>query len=256
MKKFLPLLLFTAGLLLTTAQLNTQGLPPCAKIFGPPDAQQNPDSVAVDTCWDSPTYDQLYARQWFDVTFDTQAVDLPWYPNGTVIDTTWEVVGTDFSSIREGLEDLEERFGTFILRKRWPADTLGEISQMFDLRFDSYVNIDSASDAINAIPNAYGGYIQRLIILIDAVPVDVMEEAESETFFLIPNPAGGSVDVAFESKKFSTTSPLIVHDALGRTVLQTPVQQPPQHTRLDLSALSAGAYFVRYGSSLTTLIVR
>ena len=86
----------------------------------------------------------------------------------------------------------------------------------------------------------------------------VAAEASGTAFTLIPNPARGMVTATLAASATKGTV-LKVLDMAGHEVLSQPVASGAENVTLDLSALSAGSYFVTLatpqGSSTQKLIL-
>src|SRR5437773_1285456 len=82
---------------------------------------QNPDSVMIDTCQNSPTYGEKYAKRWWKIYFAYYVINVPSAPPDTILEMPWTQVDYAFSSLRAALEELEDKYGTVTLRKVNPS---------------------------------------------------------------------------------------------------------------------------------------
>lgn len=135
----------------------------------------NPDSVMYDTClcknkaWLPPYCEYVYAKQWFGLDLPNGALNIPQAPRDSVILRNWRDIDSSFTDMREGFENLENIFGNFVFMKVYPdiIDTSKIASRYFNLRFDNYVKIDSASYLLHNIPDieteGYLGRYSRLL---------------------------------------------------------------------------------------------
>ena len=68
--------------------------------------------------------------------------------------------------MRNAFDTIEQLYGSFILRKLQPhwADTSSRGDNMFNIQFNSYVDIDSVAIRIKTIPFVvFSGYDMRII---------------------------------------------------------------------------------------------
>ncbi|TAL69617.1 MAG: hypothetical protein EPN82_06160, partial [Bacteroidetes bacterium] len=126
-------------------------LNPCWTMYFPDDPANgyyNPDSVLYDSCYckDRINYgcDSIYAKQWYEIIFNNKdPFGFPQFPKDTIIETTWQVLNTNYVELRNMFQGLENIYGSFILRKDHPEDTnswsLG--SRNYLIKFQNYVHI-------------------------------------------------------------------------------------------------------------------
>lgn len=129
----------------------------CLKLLGPTFADDtawsNPDSVMVDSCISSPTFGQQYAKGSFQIGFTYYILPTPDGPEDTIIERTWQDIDTNYSSVRNEFDTLEQQYGSYFFRRDEPHvnDTsLGRKSRFF-IRFDNYVPIDTIKAYIDRI---------------------------------------------------------------------------------------------------------
>jgi hypothetical protein len=72
----------------------------------------NPDSVRIDTCSSSPTFNQLYGKRWFYIKFTHYVIDLPQAPADTILEVSWTAIDTAYPSLRTAFAALESKYGT------------------------------------------------------------------------------------------------------------------------------------------------
>lgn len=93
----------------------------------------------------------------------------------------------------------------------------------------------------------------------DTLPIGIGSAPSSARFNLYPNPAKGQVVVSFDLQE-SLPATLTLLDMAGRKVMETGLTSA--HTRLDVSALPSGHYFVRlatptgYSTKKLTILTR
>jgi hypothetical protein len=139
----------------------------CEKLLiidDPENGFHNEDSVMVDSCQNPPV--QL-VQKWFLVVFDYYVIDLPEAPEDTILEVTWESISTSFTQLRSDFEEMENKFGGFILRKRRPqiTDSTQIGSKTFWLSFDDYVIKDSVLEYGSKMSGLFSFYyINRAFI--------------------------------------------------------------------------------------------
>ncbi len=121
----------------------------------------NPDSVLYDTClcktkpWLPPYCKYVYAKQWFGLDLPKGALNIPKAPRDSIILRNWRDIDSSFTELRDGLQNIEDMFSSFIMRKEFPD--YGDSSNIFLLKFNYYFNIDSV---------VY--YLKQIYTLVDA----------------------------------------------------------------------------------------
>ncbi len=148
------LIAFCILCLFTTMNLYAQG--PCLKLLRDADSTfSNPDSIMVDSCSSSPTYLHKFAKESFAFWLQYGSMlPIPAAPVDSIIDVEWTQIDTAYSSTRAGFDTLQQKFGHFILHKdvSYAGDTTDISSRFFSLRFDSFVDIQTAVNQMLLIP--------------------------------------------------------------------------------------------------------
>ncbi len=137
----------------TTVQL--QAINPCWEEVKHLELVQ-PYPVYVDTCLVNQGTQwifSLYAKQDFEFVFRvaTRVNSTPLIPNDSTIEITWNDISTEYSAIRSMLSDIENKFGSFYMRRKYPSDTSVVLANVYLVRFSNYVKIDSV---LNTVLNA------------------------------------------------------------------------------------------------------
>jgi len=130
----------------------------------------NPDSVMIDTCSGSSTFHHRYAAKWFRIEFQKVIFYIPSSSNiDTIIDRGWRDIDTNQIIMRAAFDSVEVHFGSFVLQKAFPGagdtTTLFNLlqSQIFLLKFNNYVDIDSAQAMLKTIPSVNAYYQNRAV---------------------------------------------------------------------------------------------
>ncbi|MEP7234879.1 MAG: hypothetical protein ABI778_06245 [Ignavibacteriota bacterium] len=204
----------------------------------------NPDSVMVDTCSGSATYQHRYAAKWFRVEFQKVIFSIPAATNlDTSIDRGWRDIPTIDTAIRDGFDSIELHYGTFVLQKAYPgADDTTNIffsqSQVFLLKFDNYVDIDSAQSMLKTIPSIYT-YYQNRAVAFNAVRTHL----QIKPLFLSSSMTTGFLNIQYPSV---TRNRLRVFDMKGcdQSDYVRFVQASSDIIGADCSLLADGFYFL------------
>jgi len=116
----------------------------------------NPDSVMIDTCATTdPGNPVLYAKKWFHVVLPPTALMIPWKSNDSS-DYNWRDLDSSFTELRDGFQNIENKFSTFTVKKEHPYQI--ETSGRYYIKLKKYANIDSVVyylDLINGLNDVY-----------------------------------------------------------------------------------------------------
>ncbi len=257
MKKNIFIIVFAVTALLFTQTMSTaMCADSCLKLLQTPEAlDYNPDSVKADSCIGSPTYGQFYAKGWFVVQFTYFELPAPWGPEDTIIDRTWHDIDTQYASVRNAFDTLEQTYGNFFFRKRQPEDrdTSNGRSSIFQLRFDRYVNIDSVNGALKNIPLLqFSGYNMRIVIKVGVQFEREKFNLNSKKRFILsrfsaPHLLNSLKELKGECKLFNI---------LGNHLLSIDDTNSRDEILLSsLIALSNGSYILQLGASTIQIIV-
>jgi hypothetical protein len=219
----------------------------CLKLLGPTFIQEptweNPDSIMVDSCVSSPTYGQKYARGWFHLRFTYHILPTPVGPKDTIIDRTWKDIDTQYISVRNAFDTLEQRYGSFFFRKFQPHwnDTANGGDNFFDVWFNDNVNIDSVEIAIGRVPLVvYCDYVNRAGILV--LSASNHEQKYSGLYFS-PNPTNNHFTLLSSDKTISGRVSVRIFDQRGGMVASESVDISSEN-KINVSSLASGVYQV------------
>lgn len=219
----------------------------CLKLLGPTFAEdttwENPDSVMVDSCISSPTYGQKYAKGWFNLRFTYYILPTPVGPEDTIIDRAWQDIDTQYVSVRNAFDTLEQKYGSFFFRKFQPHwnDTANGGDNLFNVWFNHYVNIDSVEGAIRSISLIkYCDYDNRAGILLASVSNQKEKLIGTN---LIPNPASNYFSLIPSDKSISGQVSVRVFDQRGVVVASESVDISSEN-KINVSSLASGVYQV------------
>ncbi len=202
----------------------------------------NPYLVKVDSCSDSPTFGEFYGKEFFRLKVEYNIIPRDFLaPEDTIIEYTWQDILPQYTDARNEFQQFEQMFGTFYFRDPYPnePDTSQFIKRSLALRFDHYVNIDSAENALKSITclksAMFVGWFRYL--------TSVKESETQQTLLVYPNPAIDFIEL-MKSEEFISTE-ITIYDLYGRIVKQTSYNNSP----INISALPSGTYVLRVNNS-------
>lgn len=150
--------------------LYAQGMPNCWCVPFDSRLVVNVDSVAIDTCGLNTTLSctalvqdqemnyriwherRYYAKKYWRVTFTQDVIHLPPLPRDSMVYVSWQAIDTNYPTLRAGLQAIEQQYGSFRLRKVFPAADTGEFSYRFQADFSQYVNAIDVMGVFNQVP--------------------------------------------------------------------------------------------------------
>ncbi|MBI5326436.1 MAG: T9SS type A sorting domain-containing protein [Ignavibacteriae bacterium] len=251
----IALFVFAVLFVCLPTQTKAQYQPPdsCLKLLDDPYEElhfQNPDSVKVDSCEDSPTYKQVYAKYDFYVRFLYNIKPRNGtYPPDTIIEFTWQDIDTNYHATRTGFSNIESKYGTYSFREvntEFP-DTTQFIPRRLLIRFINYVNIDSVCNDINKIEYVYlSWYLSRYGYWGDVI------EMEEYNLKIYPNPAADYIIIQNHSNNYFDK--VEICSVIGENIITKGINIDETY-RLDITYFQNGIYFIKVGNIHKTLIV-
>jgi hypothetical protein len=236
---FLLLVVFICNFPRTSAK-NPPIKPPCLKLIDSV-GLFNPNLLTMDTCQNSNTYNMKFGYHGY-VRFKVKATNIPYHHDTTHLDTNWSVIDTAFSIARSLFQSIETEFGQFTLTKFNPADTSNiSRSQLFILVFDSYVPIQRVDSMLSSLPNFMDAFLSSNMYYITPVEEPVFEQINAPT--VIFNEQNSEIIISSSNLKVENA---ILYDMRGDIVSQSQVEGGK--AQIGVSAISAGTYFVKYGT--------
>ncbi|MEP7234878.1 MAG: T9SS type A sorting domain-containing protein [Ignavibacteriota bacterium] len=207
----------------------------------------NPDSIYVDSCIGSASYLHKFAKQWYDLEFEYGSMlPIPAVPVDTIINIEWNLIDTNYTGTRAGFDTLQQKFGHFILEKGIPraGDTSDFLSRIFEIRFDSIVDINAIVNQMSRIPLLYGTarYLDR-----SGIMNSVAAQPEERSYLIHPNPAKEMTTAEISTSQSGLFS-LQLYDVLGKKVkdvFSARIEAGKKEITVDLQDLSIGEYYLR-----------
>jgi len=206
----------------------------------------NPDSVMIDTCSGSSTYNHLFAKKWFYIQFPEN-----YYPFDHGLDSG-EVRGvSDIDSSHLGMLtrflELQDTLGLiyFLGYDSSPSDSILMLNPSVKVYFENYQDITFIKEYIkNTIDSIESvDYILRAKQLLD-----VSEELEPNGIMIYPNPVVDYIVIS-QDHIVSLSSTIEVLSVDGKKVLECEYSE-----RIDVSMLHSGSYFLRINNQTIKFI--
>ena len=212
----------------------------------------NPDSVMVDTCEASPTYDQRFANRYYIVQFPYEEYPFnfePFHPNSTA---TYRDIDSAYPGYIDGFQSIENKFGNFVfLRRNTEPDSNIQKNPVFSMKFDEYVCIDSVVEALKSIENLkYSAYVNNAVHL-----TNVDDNKDGKSIKIFPNPSENKITIKINEINNNKNS-INIYSLDGRLKISQLIQFSSETIDIDISKLINGIYYIRYDNQQTKLIIR
>ncbi len=266
-KKFLGVLFYSAlliaffsiGRLQAGIEIDTTN--PCWRLLYPDDpihGSYNPDSVMIDTCATTrPMFPVLYAYKWFKILLPPGALNVPWAPRDSLIIRNWRDIDTNFTELRNGFQNLENKFSPFIMKKEFPdiIDTLEGASGLYLLKFEKYFNIDTLVIYLKLINGIYdANYDMRATQLLNNI-IDINSQ-EAKTDIEIEQKTNDNRIEIYIHKFQRLCKTIDIYNLNLKKILQYHMlNNNNTHIILDISNLTTGIYFLHYGNIIKSFII-
>ncbi|HYM21210.1 MAG TPA: hypothetical protein VEW28_09465 [Candidatus Kapabacteria bacterium] len=212
----------------------------------------NPDSVMIDTCYSSSTYHHRFASKWFRIEFKKVIFNISAASNpDTIIQRTWRDIDTSQMVLRANFDSVEVHFGAFILQKWAPdiGDTTNLLSQIFLLKFNNYVDIDSAQAMLKTITSINTYYQNRALALNEVkdfmqIKERLLESSITTRFLRIQYPLIKSSQIQVFDMKGSNQTTFIRFLQASSDIVDA-----------DCNLLTAGIYFLTIGNNIERFLL-
>jgi hypothetical protein len=213
----------------------------------------NVDSVRIDTCHGSPTYNEAFGKRWFKIEFTNYAINVPYGPHDTVIEVSWTGIDTAYPTLRTSFSALETKHGTLWLKKGAPdfTDSTDLTSHIFLLRFDDYVCIDSVLADLKNISGIESSFISYPRIA-DYVPEVASKHGAS---LLRVQPNLPNTELRLQRVDNQPIRHVIIYDSRGSKVLDKYFNANEQQVLLSIQSLAIGMYVVTCDELLSVKII-
>ncbi len=189
----------------------------------------NPDSIMVDTCFNSPTYGQWYVKKGILISFTTYPFEEE--PIQVNIKKYWYDIDTNLPLLRNRLLGIYNKYGSFSITRQNPSNS-HLISLDFILEFDNYVCLDSLEK--NADTN-----FQIRAIIPEREPYALYVK-EKDNYTQIVN-HGNSLE--FNTNNLNIPHNIKIVSAYGN-IYNAEYTIANEGIDIDISYLSTGIYFL------------
>ncbi len=229
----------------------SQNINDCLKMVYPnEDIFYNPDSIMVDSCYKSPTFGKWYAKKGYAFKMDIYVFDIEKI-NSTLY---WQDISSTFTSIKNGFQELEQIFGTYILYRSGTYGSLYDssflLSPVFELEFQNYHLFDSVSDALDNIDSTDGAAL-RFYPIINKIPEN--NNYEINLPFNIKKVDKDRLTVIFKDDFSFRNLNIKIYNLLGNQIYQQTVNN--QEISIDISNWVRGVYIVVIGKHSKVIII-
>jgi hypothetical protein len=245
----------------------------------------NPDTLAIDTCgfyvesggyyfnshdWCEEirsqknalvlqfiTQKRYYSKRGWHLRFEVMAIKLPWAPEDSILECNWNAIDTAYPEIRQGFQELEEKYGNLILRKSDPCDTTYSYysykSQIFTVHFQNWLNTVEVAEALNNIPKSVGGFSGYFDVTTSFI---IENEGKSNSLFEVyPNPSENKITIKINEINNNNNS-INIYSLDGKLQITQLIQYSSETIDIDTSKLINGIYLVIYNNQQTKIVIR
>ena len=193
------------------------------------------DNANREECW--------YAKTGYNVIFLTKdPFDLPAYPRDTTIIKHWTELDTNLSALREKFQFIENKYGSFVLKKGLPdiIDTASLGSRSYRIMFSKHqyvpdILVDLTDTSLFAPVSFQPRFGQNLGTVVDFV--------EENNLFLFPNPANDKLILDISNISYSLKN-IKLYNLLG-TLFNVNYTIFTNDIEFDITSLNKGIYFIQ-----------
>ncbi|MGA2296576.1 MAG: T9SS type A sorting domain-containing protein [FCB group bacterium] len=248
-------------IIITIILLNTQRA--AAQVYSPPDSclkmivpnqggngyYENPDSVKVDSCLDSPTFGKIYTKKYFSFyTPNKYIFTIIPLPNDTIVG--WEAIDNKYIKTKQEFEEMGKIYGKFYIKRfDTPIDSVHLKYPIFYLWFDRNNMVDSIVIVGNRIDN-----ITEVTLESKWGTVSVKEIKNNKYDFNInPNPANENIIIDITDKDILSYSELNLINYLG--IIIKKFNNNNQKIIINIQNLPNGIYFIKINNIIKPFII-
>ncbi len=252
MKKINLIIILLAFLAIFT-NAYSQNINDCLRMVYPnEDIWYNPDSIMVDSCYESPTFGKWFAKRGYAFKMDVYVFGNEALSFDTIV--SWQDISSTFTSIKNGFQELEQIFGTFIIQrseaKGSRSDSLFLLSPIFDLEFQNYHLFDSVRNALYNIDSISGaGY--RYYPGFNDIPE--IRNKEANFPFNIKKVDNDRLTIIFNDDFLFRNLNINIYNLLGNQIYQQSINN--QEISIDISTWASGVYIVSIGRYSKLIII-
>lgn len=214
--------------------------------------QSNPDSVHVDSCFDSPTYLKPYANRHFFLNFVDYyyPFDVALYANDV---RTVDEMTNSRPELKSKFQEFEAKYGN-IYFKGLEWDTLGTpineilVRAVVRVVFEKYQLIEEIETAFRNEVDSLE-FKSSFFINYPTLGVSVRDyDIENSSIIIYPNPASNHIDI--ELKEAAIAEKIEIYNIYGKKIYEQYGNQ-----RIDISNLTQGTYYVKVNNKVQKFLV-
>lgn len=214
---------------------------------------QNIDSVLIDTCYDSPTFNKLFVDGPYQIELEYNIIPrTTLYPKDTLITYTIDDILSKYNTIKEEFKDLKSELGEFYFFEPFPdkPDTNSFVRRSLRLQFTSNIEINSTLEKLEAINGIFASSCEARFGYLTSVESD-NQKAE---FRIYPNPAKNQISINSWNKSITFQENLKIFDLNGRELMRFDDIQ--SDVVMDVNTLETGIYLVQIGEFFQRIIIQ
>jgi hypothetical protein len=206
----------------------------------------NPDSVRIDSCLNSPTFEKLFAKRYFYLNFKVNNFPFDYQLKPDSIKRVSDISSSK-PELKAQFQQLESQFGTIYFQGRIYFDIDSEfwLNPGCRMYFDNYQNIDEVIDIFTSTIDSLSDihYVNR------ALPITSVEEiGENENNIQIyPNPVKNILDLKLF--QISSMDIISIYSLYGLKVKESEYKE-----QINISDLQPGIYFLKFGNKIFKFI--
>lgn len=235
--KYLILLLAFAGLSFSAYSQN------CLKLLPNEEYNSwfNPDSVKIDTCTNSPTYEKWYSK--YGYAFGILNYLFKPSPIQISARMTWQDIDSLYDTQRQQFEILEQKFGKFTIRRHeeHTNDSMHLAHPVFVIDFDNYNLVDSVVFYMKMIDSILCPGLKNQPY---ATSVNFEQTENSYNKIQIISNTNNNLIVLLPPYKIKKTLIIDIFDLLGNQIQHLSVNYADE-IEINIGSIRAGMYFLR-----------
>lgn len=211
----------------------------CLRLYCDPAICYNPDSVMVDTCSSSLTYEKRFCKTGFSVEFLDNVMNVGYGAPDSILEVTWESIDTSYASIRSAFQDIYNTRGAYVFRKVYPTDTASSStsSRLYKIRFLEYTLVDSVLLEIDAIDRIYFTFNKP------EIPKSIFSEKQKVGYEV--EFSNGQIRIQNTESKYSQPLEISIYSILGDKHYHAYMSYPVY--TISTISLPTGVYILSVG---------
>jgi hypothetical protein len=202
----------------------------------------NPDSVLIDSCWDSPTFREMYTKKYF-IVFNRWVYIFTPKPFQRDSLYTWRDIDSNHEEMKNVFQELEIKYGPYYFKRYYSDDSDSGFIKVPTclIVLDNYVCADTLINFIKT------NFLSDSIFYID------MNSTPTELSVLENNNANDfSVSIDNNNKMIKILSRyngqgginICIYDVMGRVIKRQIYNSSCDFIQINISDIEQGIYFI------------